>query len=123
MASSADPIAALSPLRRCTRCALPETHESITFDEEGVCNVCRQVEYKQEKIDWEERKGQLHELIDQYRGKHLYDCIVPFSRGKDSTFTLWYLVRECGLKPLVVSFDHGFYRPNHLKNVERTITT
>ena len=118
-----DPIAALNPLKRCTRCALPETHESITFDSEGVCNVCRQVEFKQESIDWDEREAQLGELIEEYRGKYAYDCIVPFSGGKDSTFTLWYLVRKFKLKPLVVSFDHGFYRPNHLANVERTIKT
>jgi N-acetyl sugar amidotransferase len=118
-----DPIAQLNSLKRCTRCALPETHESITFDAEGVCNVCRQVEFKQEQIDWGGRAAELDTLIEQYRGTHDYDCIVPFSGGKDSTFTLWYLVRQKGLKPLVVSFDHGFYRPNHLKNVERTITT
>ena len=118
-----DPIEELNSLKRCTRCALPETHESITFDAEGICNVCRQVEFKQERIDWDARAGDLDALIEEYRGKYDYDCIVPFSGGKDSTFTLWYLVREKGLKPLVVSFDHGFYRPNHLKNVERTITT
>jgi N-acetyl sugar amidotransferase len=116
-----DPIAELNALKRCTRCALPETHESITFDEQGVCNVCRQVEFKQENIDWDERKTQLTELIETYRGRYDYDCIVPYSGGKDSTYTLWYLVREYNLKPLVVSFDHGFYRPNHLQNVERTI--
>ena len=25
------------------------------------------------------------------------------------------------MKPLVVSFDHGFFREQHLKNVERTL--
>ena len=116
-----DAIDQLNSLRRCSRCALPETHESITFDAEGVCNVCRQVEYKQESIDWEERQKDLGTLIEQYRGKYEYDCIVPFSGGKDSTFTLWYLMKEYGLKPLVVSFDHGFYRPNHTANVERVV--
>ena len=77
-----DPIAELSHLRRCTRCALPETHESIIFDHEGVCNVCRQVEFKRDSIDWEERHDQLEQLIEQYRGKYDYDCIVPFSRGQ-----------------------------------------
>ena len=118
-----DAIDSLNTLRRCTQCALPETHESITFDADGVCNVCRQVEYKQQSIDWADRQGELDALIETYRGKHAYDCIVPFSGGKDSAFTLWYLVKEKGLKPLVVSFDHGFYRPNHLENVERTIKT
>lgn len=43
-------------LRRCTHCVIPETHETIVFDESGVCNICRQHEYKQEKIDWSQKK-------------------------------------------------------------------
>ena len=57
-------------------------------------------------------KAELDALIEEYRGKYDYDCIVPFSGGKDSTLTLYYLVKEYGLKPLVVRFDHGFLRPN-----------
>jgi len=60
-------------------------------------------------------------LTEQYKNKIEYDCVVPFSGGKDSTFTLWYIVSELGLKPLVVSFDHGFYRPRNLENNERTM--
>lgn len=111
----------LNNLRRCTRCTEPETHETIVFDEEGVCNICRAHEFKKKKIDWKDRKRQILELVEQYRGRGSYDCIVPFSGGKDSTFTLWYVVKELGLKPLVVSFDHGFYRPRTLENNERTL--
>jgi N-acetyl sugar amidotransferase len=107
-------------LRRCTRCTIPETHETLMFDGEGVCNICRQQEYKKEFIDWERRRHQLTELIEQYRGKYSHDCIVPFSGGKDSTFTLYHLVSEHKLKPLVVQFDHGFMRPNLRENNERT---
>lgn len=107
-------------LRRCSRCTLPETHETIVFDTEGVCNICRNHEYKKEKIDWEARKKELLALAALYRGKGRYDCIIPFSGGKDSTFTLWYAVRKLKLRPLVVSFDHGFYRPGTLQNNERT---
>lgn len=107
-------------LRRCSRCTIPETHETLMFDDEGVCNICRQQEYKKEFIDWEERRHQLTELIERYRGKYSHDCIVPFSGGKDSTFTLYHLVSEYKLKPLVVQFDHGFMRPNLRENNERT---
>lgn len=107
-------------MKRCTRCGLPETYETIEFDEFGVCNICRQQEYKQGTVDWDQRKCMLDELIAEYRGKHDYDCIVPFSGGKDSTFTLYYLVKEYKLKPLVVQFNHGFMRPNLLANNERT---
>jgi N-acetyl sugar amidotransferase len=107
-------------LKRCSRCGLPETYETIEFDEEGVCNICKQKEFKDTKIDWAGRKRQLDGLIEEYRGKYDYDCIVPFSGGKDSTFTLYYLVKEYKIKPLVIQFNHGFFRPNLLKNNERT---
>src|SRR4051794_16039128 len=97
-------------MQRCTRCVTPETHETIVFDAEGVCNICRQLEYKQTAIDWTAKKRDLDALIEQYRGKGDYDCVVPFSGGKDSTFALYYLVKEYGLKPLVVRFNHGFMR-------------
>jgi N-acetyl sugar amidotransferase len=107
-------------MRRCTRCSLPETYETIEFDGEGVCNMCRQQQFKQGKIDWDTRKKMLDDLVAEYRGKYDYDCLVPFSGGKDSTFTLHYLVKEYGLKPLVVQFNHGFMRPTLLANNQRT---
>lgn len=103
-------------MKRCTKCLLPETHESISFDENGVCSICKQVEFKSEKIDWGKRKKDLSELIESHRGKYDYDCIVPFSGGKDSVWTLYYLMKEFKIKPLVVRFDHGFLRPNLNEN-------
>ena len=99
---------------------MPETVDTITFDEAGVCSVCRQIDYKDEKIDWEVRRKQLDALIAEYRGQGLYDCIVPFSGGKDSTFQLWYIVKELQLKPLVVRFNHWGYRPLVEENNTRT---
>jgi hypothetical protein len=64
-------------LKRCKKCLLPETHESIIFDVQGICNICRQNEFKNEKIDWAKRKEELTELIESHRGKYDYDCIVP----------------------------------------------
>lgn len=107
-------------MKKCTRCGLPETYETIEFDNDGVCNICRQQQFKQGSIDWDQRRQMLDDLIAQHRGKFDYDCLVPFSGGKDSTFTLYYLVKEYKLKPLVVQFNHGFMRPNLLANNERT---
>lgn len=108
-------------MRYCSRCIIPETHETILFDKEGICNICHQHEFKKESIDWEAKEQELIKLIDQYRGKYDYDCIVPFSGGKDSTFTLYTLVKRYGVKPLVVSYDHHFYRPKTLRNVDMTM--
>ena len=106
-------------MKRCIKCGLPETHETISFDVEGICNICRQHEFKQQKIDWAANKRALDILIAEHRDKYDYDCIVPFSGGKDSTWALYYLVKEYGIKPLVVRFDHGFLRPNLEENTKR----
>jgi len=100
---------------------MPETHESITFNLEGICNICEQTEFKNTNIDWSKKQLELDNLIENYRGKYDYDCLVPFSGGKDSTWTLYYLVKKYKIKPLVVRFDHGFLRPKLNENTTKTL--
>ena len=88
---------------RCVKCNLPETHETISFDDDGVCNICRNLDTR-EQIDWDHQKSLLEDLIEKYRGKYDYDCLIPFSGGKDSTWTVYYLVKEHNIKPLVVRY-------------------
>ena len=106
-------------MKYCKKCLLPETHETIVFDDSGVCNVCNNNKVKN-KIDWVKKLEEFKQIIDIYRNGEAYDCIVPFSGGKDSTFTLLTLVRNFNLKPLAVSFDHGFMRKNLLENNRKT---
>lgn len=113
----------MSQVRLCSKCVLPETYETIEFDKDGVCNVCHQQNYKKTKINWAERKVALDQLIEKYRGKHDYDCLVPFSGGKDSTYTLCYLMKEYKLKPLVIRFDHNFFRPKLEEYANKTFRT
>lgn len=89
------------------------------FDEHGVCNICRQAEVKHENIDWDARYLMLKKLVEKYKGKGQYDCIIPFSGGKDSTFQLWYVVNILKLKPLVVRYNHWGYRPLVAENNTR----
>jgi len=99
-------------VKRCTRCVMPETWPGITFDDAGVCSICREAEKKVE-IDWAERQSWLREILQRYkeyaksRGNK-YDCLVGYSGGKDTAYTLWAAVKKYGMKPLVVTFDHGF---------------
>jgi len=110
-------------MKICDKCLLPQTHETITYDDKGVCSVCRQIETKQETIDWKKRRELLTELISKYKDKYLYDCIVPFSGGKDSTYQLYFIVKELGLKPLVIRFDHWGFRPLVDENNENVFKT
>ena len=72
--------------QRCSRCLYPlTTRPSITFDEEGICSGCRTDE-KKAVIDWAGRLEKLKELVEPYKGRGDYDCIIGVSGGKDSTF-------------------------------------
>ena len=103
----------------CKKCVIPETAETNRF-ESGSCSVCKQIDQKNE-INWDSRKKDLDKLILKYKNKNDYDCIIPFSGGKDSVFALYYLVKTYNIKPLVVRFDHQFLRPKVIQNTEKVI--
>src|SRR6185369_10240658 len=78
-----------------------------------------QNEEKHER-DWVAARERLDRVAADAKAKGAeYDCIVPFSGGKDSTYTLYYVVDRLRLRPLVVRFDHGFLRQRVLDNSRR----
>ena len=57
-------------------------------------------------------------LLSEKRGE--YNCIVPLSGGKDSSYILYYVVENLNLKPLAVFFDNHFivdYAKNNVKEI------
>ena len=110
----------MSSIKTCSKCLMPETAETLVYDSNSVCSVCNQINFKK-KINWKNREKAFDELIESHKGYGDYDCIVPFSGGKDSTFALWYLSKIKKLKVLAVRFDHNFLRDNVLNNTERTL--
>ncbi len=108
-------------MKFCSNCVIPETAETHSFSKDGVCSVCNQIKIKQNKIDWKKREEKFNELLDNYRGKEKYDCIVPFSGGKDSAFALWYVTKKLNLKPLAVRFNHLFMRDIVEKNTDKCL--
>lgn len=84
---------------------MPDTRPRIEFDEAGVCNACHTAERKQ-GIDWDARHEEFLALVEEYRAKGgPYDCVVPWSGGKDSSTIAHRLKFEFGLNPLLVTFS------------------
>ena len=108
-------------MKSCTKCLVTETADTISFDAKGTCSVCVQVEHKLGVVDWGQRAGELVALCAQAQQRNgQYDCIVPFSGGKDSTYQLWYVVTQLKLRPLVVRYNHWGNRAVLERNNART---
>jgi glucosamine--fructose-6-phosphate aminotransferase (isomerizing) len=102
-------------LRRCTRCILPETMPFIRFDEEGVCNYCRNYKPKNKPRPVEE----IFKLVEPYRRTFGDDCIVPFSGGRDSCYGLHLIVKELKMKPVTYTYDWGMVTDLGRRNISR----
>ena len=108
-------------MKSCNKCLVTETADTISFDQAGTCSVCRQVEHKLDEVDWIVRTNELEGIKDKAIKRHRqYDCIIPFSGGKDSTYQLWYAVTVLKLRPLVVRYNHWGMRPGVERNNART---
>jgi N-acetyl sugar amidotransferase len=84
---------------------MPDTRPRVQFDAEGVCNACRNAEEKA-RIDWDARRREFLDYVRRYGAKSgPYDCIVPWSGGKDSSYIAHRLKFEFGLNPLLVTFS------------------
>jgi N-acetyl sugar amidotransferase len=87
----------------CSRCVMPDTKPDLYLDADGVCNACRSFE-KRKEIDWQDRKSELIRILERYRSRKgtRWDCIVPVSGGKDSTFQAVKML-QFGVNPLCVT--------------------
>ena len=105
-------------MKRCAKCILPESYPNITFDNNGVCNVCRSFEKRWSNYDWSGKKRELEDIIEKSKAKNRrYDCIVPVSGGKDSTYALYICTQKYKMKVLAVNFNNGFSSPVASQNL------
>lgn len=89
-------------MRYCQTCVLPNTRPNLKISEGGTCN-CKLSNESSYSIDWEGRLTQFRNFIKSTRTNSEYDCIVPVSGGKDSTWqTLQCL--DLGLRPLCITW-------------------
>lgn len=111
----------------CSRCVMDTTDRDIVFDDDGVCNHCKEGEEKLDKITFESnqaRDRELEKIVDKIKANgrnKKYDCIIGLSGGVDSSY-LAYKVKELGLRPLAVHLDNGWNSELAVKNIETIVT-
>lgn len=115
-------------MRYCFRCCYPEnTKPAIIFDEKGICSGCRTFEKRQlTKIDWDEKKQKLKEILDFYKEKARkegspFDCIIPISGGKDSHYQAHLITQVYKMKPLFVAYNHSYNTKIGMRNLSNIV--
>lgn len=106
----------------CSRCVLPDSFPGISFDENGVCNYCRNIPVP----DAAEKKAHLEKfeaLLESRRDTGPFDVLLAYSGGKDSTYTLFLLARKYNLKVLALVFDNGFLSGQAMQNIRHMTDT
>ena len=106
----------LNNLKRCSKCILPETMPFINFDDSGVCNYCHNYKIRNQP----KPKEELFKLVKPYRkSNHDFNCIVPFSGGRDSCYSLHLIVKDLGMKPITYTYDWGMVTDIGRRNISR----
>ena len=110
-------------MKWCNSCVLPDTRPNLSIGADGVCNACKSHQSK-ENINWVARRQQLESVVKSAKERarpNSYDCVIPVSGGKDST---WQTVEclEMGLKPLAVTWKSPGRTEIGRRNLENLIS-
>lgn len=95
-------------IKFCKKCLFPNTKPDLYFDDNDICDACDSASKKwgySEKIDWEARESAFNEIINKLNKSSTYDCLVPVSGGKDSTWQAYRLKKVHKLRTLAITFD------------------
>ena len=84
---------------------MPSTRPRIGFSNTGICNACS-YKKKSVKINFKKKEDELKRILKKHKSnKSQYDCIVPWSGGKDSSYVAYQLKFKYGANPLLVTFS------------------
>lgn len=107
---------------RCSRCILPENFPQLELDDTRLCKKCREYDTKYARKDYSSLHAELERIVSWAKNQHKrFDCVIPFSGGKDSSYSLYYAKERLGLKVLAVNFNNGLRTTAALKNIEKII--
>ena len=103
----------------CTKCVYPDVSAvPVAFNDEGICTGC-QIHGQKNIQDWDERFQFFKDLVYSYKTENNYDILIPVSGGKDSYYQTHVVVKELGLKPLLVTYHGNNYLPEGEANLFR----
>lgn len=116
----------LRRLKTCSRCIYDERVAAISFDADGVCNYCHQIDglvrdYGTGSAEGEQRFAALVAEIKKAGAGRKYDCVIGVSGGTDSSYMV-YLAKTWGLRPLAVHYDNTWNTAIATQNIRKVLS-
>lgn len=115
----------MNAMKICIKCVLPETFPGIKFNQEGICNHCLKFlepENPGKLVEQKEKyKAKFESLLEKHRGGSDYDCLMCYSGGKDSSYTLYLLKENYKANVLAVTIDNGFVSDRAIQNIRNVV--
>ncbi len=112
--------------RICSKCIYDSTISGISFNKDGICNFCEQIDLLKSQYGTGEQKGQetfqrLIKSIKEAGKSKKYDVAIGVSGGTDSSYLL-VLAKKYGLRPLAVHYDNTWDTSTATQNIKRVTT-
>ena len=68
----------------------------------------------------------MQEILDYYKkfaekNNANWDCIIPVSGGKDSTYVVYLMTQIYKMKPLLVTYNHSFNSKRGIRNLTNIV--
>lgn len=113
-------------IKVCSRCVMDSTVPDIQFDEQGICNYCKQYYEVATKDLYSNEEGEkrLNSLIEKMKiqgRKNKYDCLIGLSGGVDSSYVAYLVKKKYGLRALAIHLDNGWNTELSVSNVENIV--
>lgn len=109
--------------RICSRCIYDESIPNITFDADGVCNYCHQIDEMENRFPNDERGArELERMVAEMKAagkRRKYDALIGVSGGCDSSYLMHLLTKKYGLRLLAVHFDNTWNSTIATENIHK----
>lgn len=110
----------------CKNCIMDSTDETIIFDENGVCDYCKN--YTENIVPiWrnsEQDEVNILPVLDKIKKEGLgkdHDCIIGISGGLDSSYLVHLAVKKWGMRPLLYHVDAGWNSDVSTNNIRALV--
>lgn len=113
-------------MRVCKRCLMDTNVEGISFDKDGICNFCKDIETLLEQrwrpnVEGEKLLTELIQNIKKEGKGKPYDCVLGLSGGVDSSYLAYLASQKWGLRILAIHVNAGWNSEIAESNIEKLV--